>query len=82
MESGTDRVVELAYSKAGRLELVVPHGTRIADVAQLRETLFTDILQRLPRGCQACLSGDNLNIRERFEHVIRVDLDSMEILGQ
>jgi len=76
-----DRMAELGYGKDGRLELVVPFGTRLEDVAKLRDVLFTDVIGRLPRGCPACLSGESLVIRERFENVLRVDLDSMEILG-
>ena len=79
-----DRVVrtaELQYSpEYSRLELVVPHGTKTADFVKLREVLFTDILARLPRGCPACLSGESLIIRERLEHVLRIDLDSMSLI--
>lgn len=78
MES-TDRMAELSYGKDGRLELVVPYGTTLEEVARLREKLFTDVVTRLPRGCPACLSGESLTIRERFENVLRIDLDTMEI---
>lgn len=74
-------VAELQYSREyGKLELVVPHGTKLAQIAKLRESLFTDLVKRLPRGCLACLSGEPLVIRERLENVLRVDLDSMRIL--
>jgi hypothetical protein len=77
------RFAEFGYSeKYGRLELAVPFGTPAAEFAKVSERLFGEILQRLPRGCQACLSGEDLFIRERLEHVVRVDLDSMEILPQ
>lgn len=76
-----ERVAELGYSREyGKLELVVPYGTKVAQLAKLREILFTDIVARLPRGCTACISGESLLIRERLEHVLRVDLDSMKIL--
>lgn len=76
------RLAEVGYSeKYGKLELSVPYGTRTADFAKLSERLFVDVVSRLPRGCQACLSGEDLNIRERLEHVLQVDLDSMEIVG-
>jgi hypothetical protein len=75
------RTAELQYSpEYSRLELVVPHGTKTAEFVKLREVLFTDLLARLPRGCPACLSGESLIIRERLEHVLRIDLDSMSLL--
>jgi hypothetical protein len=81
MEGSMDRMAELSYSKAGQLELLVPYGTKFEEIARLRERLFTDLVARLPRGCPACISGESLLIRERFENVLRIDLDSLEILG-
>ena len=81
MESA--RFAEVGYSeKYGRLELSVPYGTRTVELAKVSERLFVDVLSRLPRGCQACLSGEDLFIRERLEHVLRVDLDSMEVMSR
>ncbi len=74
-------VAELQYSREyGRLEIVVPHGTKASQLAKLHASLFTDLVKRLPRGCLACLSGEPFVIRERLEHVLRVDLDSMKVL--
>ena len=81
MEKPMDRMAELSYRKDGRLELIVPYGTKFEEVAKLRERLFTDLLRQLPRGCPACLSGESFAIRERFENVLRVDLDSMDVVG-
>ena len=81
MESSGERVAELSYNGKGQLELAIPSGTKMVEVAKLREALFTDLIGRLPRGRPACLSCDNLVIRERFEHVIRIDLDRMDIIG-
>jgi len=76
------RVAEIGYSeKYARLELALPFGTKVAEFAKVSDRLFADILSRLPRGCQTCLSGEDLFIRERLEHVVRVDLDSMKVLG-
>jgi len=76
------RLAEVGYSeKYRRLELSVPYGTKAAELAKLSDRLFVDVLTRLPRGCQPCLSGEDLFIRERLEHVLQVDLDSMEIVG-
>lgn len=77
------RVAELQYSKEhGKIELVVPYGTKLEELStKFQDVIMRDALSRLPRGCPACTSGDNFLIRERLEHVIKVDLDSGEILG-
>jgi hypothetical protein len=76
------RVAELQYSqKLGRIELVVPNGTKVAQIAKLKEALFGDVLKGIPRGCTACISGESLLIREQLENVVRVDLDTMKVLG-
>jgi len=70
------RVAELQYSRDhNRIELVVPHGTKVSDLPKIFEVLGRGILGRLPRGCLACTSGDHLFIRERLDHVIRIDLE-------
>jgi hypothetical protein len=76
------RVAELQYSPDyARLELTLPFGTKVAELAKLRERLFSeDIIGKLPRGCPNCISGESLLIRERLEHVVRVDLERMEVL--
>jgi hypothetical protein len=77
------RLAELGFSEDyARVELVLPHGTKSAELAKLSDKLFGDLIAQLPRGCQACLSGHAFNIRERLEHVLQVDLDSMEIIGR
>jgi hypothetical protein len=76
------RVAELHYSKdAHRIELVVPHGTKTADLAKIIDFMSKDVLGKLPRGCLACTSGDHFHIRERLENVIRVDLDQRRIIA-
>ncbi len=76
------RLAELGYSeKYGKLELVLPYGTKSADFAKISDRLFSDLVGRLPRGCQACLSGESLFVRERLEHVLQIDLESMEIVA-
>jgi hypothetical protein len=82
MES-IQRLAELGYSeKYGKVELVLPHGTKTAQLAKLSDRLFADIFTKLPRGCQACLSGESFIVRERLEHVLHVDLERMEIIRQ
>jgi hypothetical protein len=76
------RIAELQYSPEYRkLEVLLPHGSKLKEFSKIRERLFADdILGKLPRGCPACISGESLFVRERLEHIVRVDLDSMEIL--
>lgn len=77
------RTAEIAYSKrSGRLELTVPNGTRLAELAKIFDRV-TDkaILEKLPRGCLPCISGEPFDIRERFETVINVDLERGGIVG-
>jgi hypothetical protein len=77
------RLAEIGYSKESReIQLIVPSGTRVADLSKAMEFLARDVFSKLPRGCTACTSGDHLIIRERLEHVIRVDLDRRVILGR
>jgi hypothetical protein len=78
-----ERLAELGYSeKYSKVELVLPHGVKSAELGKIGERLFTDIITQLPRGCSACLSGESFNIRERLEHVLQIDLDRMEIVGR
>jgi hypothetical protein len=77
----TQQLAELAYSSQyNRIELVVPHGMKAADFATISGRLFGDALAKLPRGCGNCFSGEDFFIRERLEHVLFVDLESMEIV--
>ena len=77
------RFAEIQYSSEyRRIEFVVPYGTKIKDFAKISEKVFGDLVGRLPRGCENCFSGEDFNIRERLEHVLFVDLQSMEIVGK
>jgi hypothetical protein len=74
-------IAELGYSKElGQIELLLPHGTKLTPLAKIRDELFSDWISRLPRGCQACTSGESLVIRERLEHVLPIDLEQMRVL--
>ena len=76
----TERAVELSYSKESKtIELMVPHGTKMADMSKIIGGLVTGgIIGRLPRGCNTCTSGDHFNVRERAEQVISVDLETLQ----
>ena len=72
---------EFQYSSEYRkIELVIPYGTKVQDFAKISAKIFGDLVGRLPRGCENCFSGEDFNIRERLEHVLFVDLESMEIV--
>jgi hypothetical protein len=82
MQKGMDRVADVGYSKAAhQIEVVVPNGTKMAELSKIIDYLARDVFSKFPRGCGACHSGDHFVIRERLENVIRVDLDSRAILN-
>ena len=72
------RVAQVHYSTTGSqplIELVVPHGTRVADILKAQELISRELLPKLsPKGCGPCISGADFRIREELENVIRVDL--------
>lgn len=64
---------ELRVSKDKHsVELLVPHGTPHAELAKL--TLGELLKGFRPSGCQTCLSGQDFNIREKFEEVMAVNI--------
>lgn len=80
-----NRLAEIQYStgKEPVVQVVVPHGTRLTDLASLLEIVSKEINPLIsPRGCEVCTSGNHLFIKERLEKVIQVDLDSGQILGR
>ncbi len=59
------------------LELVVPAGMSHKELSKIT---LADLLSKFrPSGCQACLSGQHFNIRERFEKVLQVNIGSGKI---
>lgn len=58
----------------GAIRYTVPQGTKLADALKALATIDVSKLGRLPRGCQACLSGHPFDIREEFDPVIDVQL--------
>jgi hypothetical protein len=81
MKPDGERFAEVGYSKEQRqIELLVPYGTKVADLAKTIDFLARDVFSKLPRGCTPCTSGDHFIIRERLENVIKVDLDKQVIV--
>ena len=78
-----EHVAQIGYSREhNRIEVIVPHGTKTADLSKYMAVLFSNnIISRLPRGCQTCTSGDHLLIREELADVIQVDLEQKAVIG-
>jgi hypothetical protein len=78
------RNAEIRMTKQGArpmVELTVPFGTKLAETTKLHDFLTTDVISKLsPRGCETCTSGVDILIRERFEDVLFVDLDTMKFV--
>ncbi|HEX3151561.1 MAG TPA: hypothetical protein VHR66_26025 [Gemmataceae bacterium] len=74
---------EIQYAMEGTrpvVELVVPHGTKLLDLAKATDSISKQLLPKIgPRGCQACISGVHFTIRERLENVVQVDLETGKI---
>jgi len=69
------RQASIGVNKAtGRIQLSVPPGTKLVDAIKALQKVDVSALAKLPRGCQACLSGQPFDIREQFEQVINVKL--------
>jgi hypothetical protein len=77
-------VVELGYDKHTKtIELVVPHGTKTAQLPKIIEGLtIGGIIGRLPRGCNTCTSGDHFNVRESLDQIVRVDLETFKAVEE
>lgn len=84
MASNTSKTAEIRYSTDGprpRIDVAVPFGTSLAQTVKLHEILSRDLISKLsPRGCEACNSGVDIFIHERFDDVIQVDLESLQVV--
>lgn len=69
--SGSARVVHVDSRAA--IQLTVPAGTSITDIAAHPQSLVETFKRLGPRGCAPCLSGLPLIIKEEFEDVIAVE---------
>jgi hypothetical protein len=83
MEPGK-RQAEIHFTKEGvrpQVEVVVPQGTLSKDLVRIHEIIDNDLIPRLT-GCGGCYSGLDLIVRNRLDQVIRVDLESGQIIGR
>jgi hypothetical protein len=73
----TKHAVEVGYSsEKHQIELVVPHGTKMAELADIIVVIFGGGGVKIPeRPCNTCTSGDHFLVRERLQHIVEVDLD-------
>jgi hypothetical protein len=71
------RTAEVQYGDNGHVDVSVPKGTKMEDIAKLQALVLKQIN---PRGCQTCISGVHFNIREELEQVVTVDLDKMAVV--
>ena len=68
-------VVKVNFSKEnlGAIEIKVPKGTGIADLAKIHQVINDQLAKQLhPRGCGACLSGSHFIIREILDGAAKV----------
>ncbi len=63
------------------VEIQVPHGTTLAVSRKLEDLVFTKLAPEILRmgPCPNCRSGLDLFIKERFEEVLRVDLETFDV---
>ena len=67
--------VKVNFSKenVGAIEIVVPKGTPLADLAKIQLAIDNQLVKQLhPRACNACLSGSHIFIREILDGAVNV----------
>jgi hypothetical protein len=82
MEKEAQILVHKGQGTRPIVELQVPAGTTLEVSRKLESFIYEkvapDILRLGP--CSGCRSGLDLFVKERFEDVIRVDLESFEVI--
>ena len=74
MPNKSGEVRFLDNKEHGTLEILVPAGLSHKDLGKVT---LADLLSKFrPSGCGACLSGQHLIIRERFEKVLPVEISA------
>ncbi|WP_448582913.1 hypothetical protein [Thermaurantiacus sp.] len=69
------RDVRVSFNKVtNTVQVRVPQGASYAEIFKALAKIDAATLAKLPRGCQACLSGHPFDIRETFDPVINVRL--------
>ncbi len=67
--------VQVNFSKeqAGAIEIMVPKGTGMSDLAKIHVAIDKLLIKQLhPRGCGSCLSGAHFVVREILDQVAKV----------
>jgi hypothetical protein len=75
---------EIQFTKSGPVpvvQLTVPFGTKLTDITSVLQTISARINPGIsPRGCNTCTSGNHLIIQEQFENVVRVNLETGQVV--
>jgi hypothetical protein len=62
-------------------EVLVPQSVPLEKWGNVQRTIVRDLRKLVGlKACQACLSGMDLNIRRKFDHVLQIDVNSGGIL--
>lgn len=76
------RVAEIHLSKFGpngrpTAEVFVAEGTPLKAITNVQQAIYRDLLTRVGlKACEGCRSGLDILIRERFQDVLRVNVES------
>jgi hypothetical protein len=85
MADGSDNAATLTFHSARgaqpRVEVLVPKGTTLEVSRKLESLIYEKIGPEILNiaACSNCRSGLDILVRERFDDVIRVDLDSFKV---
>jgi hypothetical protein len=78
------RLAEIHYTVQGpipQVEISLPAGTPLRELTKVFEIFSKDLKGKIsPRGCDTCHSGCHFFVHERFDNVVRVDLDQARII--
>lgn len=71
------RVKKVGPNGVPLAEVLVPKSVSVSQLAQIvqRLTRDKDLLKKVGlKACPNCKSGFDINIRDRFEHILQVDM--------
>lgn len=79
-----DAILKFHQVKGGqaRVEIEVPSGTTLEASQKLEAMIYAKIAPEILNiaACANCRSGLDVIVRERFEDIIRVDLESFKVM--